>query len=103
MEEYESQAPSRVGGCLVQAVSHGAALVLGAVLGIGGARVAEYYSDPEMLSRPEGELSRAELIKKLAPTSSAAPTTVTGLSSLVLARLSADALRQHMRNLRMQG
>ena len=65
MEEYESQAPSRVGGCLVQAVSHGAALVLGAVLGIGGARVAEYYSDPEMLSRPEGELSRAELIKKL--------------------------------------
>ncbi|MES2644448.1 MAG: hypothetical protein V4850_33485 [Myxococcota bacterium] len=46
-------------------MSHGAALVLGAVLGIMGARVTEYYQDPEVLSRPEGELSRAELIAKL--------------------------------------
>lgn len=69
MEEVDGQTPEaaggRLGGCLVQVVSHGAALVLGAVLGIVGARVAEYYSDPEMLSRPEGELSRAELIAKL--------------------------------------
>jgi hypothetical protein len=68
MEEFEEQAPAgegRLSGCLVQVVSHGAALVLGAVLGIVGARVVEYYSDPEILSRPEGELSRAELIGKL--------------------------------------
>jgi predicted nucleic acid-binding Zn-ribbon protein len=68
MEEVENQAQEsggRLGGCLVQVVSHGAALVLGAVLGIMGARVTEYYQDPEVLSRPEGELSRAELIAKL--------------------------------------
>jgi hypothetical protein len=68
MDEYEEQqgaAGGRVAGCLVQVVSHGAALVIGAVLGVGGARMAEYYSDPEILSRPEGELTRAELIDKL--------------------------------------
>lgn len=68
MDEFEGQQAStggRLGGCLMQVVSHGAALVLGAVLGIVGARVMEYYSDPEILSRPEGELSRAELIAKL--------------------------------------
>ena len=67
MDEGEGQVSTagRAGGCLMQVVSHGAALVLGAVLGIGGARVAEYYADPEVLSRPEGELARAELIKKL--------------------------------------
>jgi len=56
---------SRVGGCLLQVVTHGIALVLGAGLGIGGARLAEYYANPEIMSRPEGELSRAELIAKL--------------------------------------
>jgi hypothetical protein len=67
MDEFEGQASSggRLGGCLVQVVSHGAALVLGVVLGIVGARVAEYYANPDILSRPEGELSRAQLIEKL--------------------------------------
>lgn len=69
MDQYDGQpqesGEGRLGGCLVQVVSHGAALVLGAVLGIMGARVTEYYQDPEVLSRPEGELSRAELIAKL--------------------------------------
>ncbi len=68
MDEVEGQEQAgsgRLGGCLMQVVSHGAALVLGAVLGVGGARVAEYYADPEILSRPEGELTRAELIAKL--------------------------------------
>jgi hypothetical protein len=68
MDEFEEKAAAgggRLGGCLVQVVSHGAALVLGAVLGIVGMQVTEYYSDPEILARPEGELSRAELITKL--------------------------------------
>lgn len=67
MDELDEQAQQsgRLSGCLVQVVSHGAALVLGAVLGILGAQVAEYYQDPEVLSRPEGDLSRAELIAKL--------------------------------------
>jgi predicted nucleic acid-binding Zn-ribbon protein len=68
MEDFEEQAATgggRLGGCLVQVVSHGAALVLGAVLGIVGMQVTEYYADPEILARPEGELSRAELITKL--------------------------------------
>lgn len=56
---------SRVSGCLLQVVTHGVALVLGAVAGILGAQVAEYYSNPELMSRPEGDLSRAELISKL--------------------------------------
>jgi len=55
----------RAGGCLVQIVTHGVALVLGAVLGVVGAQVVEYMRDPETLSRPEGALSRAELIAKL--------------------------------------
>jgi predicted nucleic acid-binding Zn-ribbon protein len=57
--------PSRVGGCLVQAVTHAVALALGAVLGIVGASMIEYYQNPELLDRPEGELSRAELISRL--------------------------------------
>ncbi|MFZ5476185.1 MAG: hypothetical protein ACOZNI_05365 [Myxococcota bacterium] len=69
MDEYEQATSagtgSRVGGCLLQVVTHGIALVLGAGLGIGGARLAEYYANPEIMSRPEGELSRAELIAKL--------------------------------------
>lgn len=68
MDDFDGQEPNsggRMGGCLVQVVTHAAALVLGAVIGIGGSRVAEYYADPEILSRPEGELSRAELIAKL--------------------------------------
>lgn len=68
MDEFEpaaNPAGGRVGGCLLQVVTHGLALVVGAGLGIGGARLAEYYANPEMMSRPEGELSRAELIAKL--------------------------------------
>ncbi len=69
VDELDDQARAggggRLGGCLVQVASHGTALVLGAVLGILGARVAEYYQNPEVLSRPEGELSRVELIAKL--------------------------------------
>ncbi len=67
MDELEEQPPSggRIGGCLVQVVTHGVALVLGAVVGVLGAQAVEYYADPEILSRPEGELSRAELIGKL--------------------------------------
>jgi hypothetical protein len=69
MDEFEQATNagtgSRVGGCLLQIVTHGIALVLGAGLGIGGARLAEYYANPEIMSRPEGELSRAELIAKL--------------------------------------
>lgn len=65
VEGQEAQGSGRLGGCLMQVVTHGVALVLGAVLGVGGARVAEYYADPEILSRPEGEFSRAELIAKL--------------------------------------
>lgn len=64
-EAAETPAGGRVGGCLLQVVTHGLALVVGAGLGIGGARLAEYYANPEMMSRPEGELSRAELIAKL--------------------------------------
>ncbi len=56
---------SRGPGCLMQVVTHGVALVLGGVLGVVGAQVVEYMQDPETLSRPEGELSRAQLIAKL--------------------------------------
>jgi hypothetical protein len=65
VEESGSSGGSRVGGCLLQVVTHGVALVLGAGLGIAGMRLQEFYSDPEILSRPEGEFSRAELIEKL--------------------------------------
>lgn len=67
MSEYEEPGAggSRVSGCLLQVVTHGVALVLGAVAGILGAQVAEYYANPELMSRPEGDLSRAELISKL--------------------------------------
>lgn len=50
---------------MVQLLTHGVALALGAVGGILGAQIAEYYANPEILSRPEGDLSRAELISKL--------------------------------------
>lgn len=63
--EPQVSAGGRVSGCLLQVITHGIALVMGAGLGIGGARLAEYYANPEMMSRPEGELSRAELIAKL--------------------------------------
>jgi hypothetical protein len=68
MDSYDAAPPpppSRFGGCLVQVVSHGLAILLGAGLGAGGLRIAEYYENPEAMSRPEGELSRAELIAKL--------------------------------------
>lgn len=67
MSEYDEPASggSRVSGCLLQVVTHGVALVLGAVAGILGAHVAEYYANPDLMSRPEGDLSRAELIRKL--------------------------------------
>lgn len=64
-EQPEASGASRIGSCLVQVVTHGLALLLGAGLGIGGAQLKEYYADPEILSRPEGEFSRAELIEKL--------------------------------------
>lgn len=56
---------SRAGGCLLQVVTHGVALALGAVVGVIGFKMSEYYANPEILSRPEGDLSRAELISKL--------------------------------------
>lgn len=67
MADYDNPEPppSRVGGCLVQVVTHAVALALGAVVGIVGASVLEYYQNPELLNRPEGELSRAELISRL--------------------------------------
>ncbi len=67
MSDYENPEPppSRVGGCLVQVVTHAVALALGAVVGIVGANLLEYYQNPELLDRPEGELSRAELISRL--------------------------------------
>lgn len=67
MADYDDPQPqgSRVSGCLLQVVTHGVALVLGAVAGILGAQLAEYYANPDLMSRPEGDLSRAELIAKL--------------------------------------
>ncbi len=67
MSDYENPEPppSRVGGCLVQVVTHAVALALGAVVGIVGANMLEYYQNPDLLNRPEGELSRAELISRL--------------------------------------
>jgi hypothetical protein len=68
MEPYDtapSPPPSRFGGCLVQVVTHALAILVGAGLGAGGLRLSEYYENPEAMSRPEGELSRAELIARL--------------------------------------
>ncbi len=67
MSDYENPEPppSRIGGCLVQIVTHAVALALGAVVGIVGASVLEYSQNPELMNRPEGELSRAELIARL--------------------------------------
>ncbi len=55
----------RAGGCLMQIVTHGVALVLGAVIGVLGAQAVEYARDPDTLARAEGSLSRAELIRRL--------------------------------------
>ncbi len=67
MSEFDDagQTGSRVSGCMFQVVTHAIALALGSVGGILGVQVAEYYQDPETMSRPEAELSRAELIAKL--------------------------------------
>ncbi len=46
-------------------LTHGIALVLGAALGVGGLRTLEYLENPELMDRPEGDLSRAQLIAKL--------------------------------------
>lgn len=59
------QAGSKVSGCLLQVVTHALALAVGAVGGTLGYQMSEYYANPEVMSRPEGELSRAELINKL--------------------------------------
>ncbi|GDX82192.1 hypothetical protein LBMAG42_40030 [Deltaproteobacteria bacterium] len=65
-EEFEGGGGgSRAGGCLMQIVTHGVALVLGAVIGVLGAQAVEYMRDPDTLARPEGSMSRAELIRKL--------------------------------------
>lgn len=66
MSNYdETPAPSKAGGCMVQVLTHGVALVLGAVIGVIGSQAVEYFANPEVMSRPEGSLSRAELIAKL--------------------------------------
>ena len=64
-EEEAGGGGAKSGGCLMQIVTHGVALVLGAVLGVLGAQGVEYMRDPDTMSRPEGSLSRAELIRKL--------------------------------------
>lgn len=67
MSDYENPEPppSRVGGCLVQLVTHAVALAAGAVVGIVGTSLLEYQQNPELMSRPEGDLSRSELISRL--------------------------------------
>lgn len=67
MSDYDEPQPppSRVGGCLVQAVTHAVAIALGAVIGIVGAGLLEKFENPELMNRPEGALSRAELIARL--------------------------------------
>lgn len=65
MSEFEETPATKAGGCLMQVLTHGVALVLGAVLGVVGGRAAEYLANPDVLSRPEGEMSRADLISKL--------------------------------------
>jgi len=61
----EEGGSSRTGGCLMQIVTHGVALVLGAVIGVLGAQALEYARDPETMARAEGDLSRAELIRQI--------------------------------------
>jgi len=67
MSEFDdaAQPASRVAGCMFQVVTHAIALALGSVGGILGVQFAEYQQNPEIFKRPEGELSRAELIAKL--------------------------------------
>lgn len=64
-EEEIEEGQSRTGGCLMQIVTHGVALVLGSLIGVLGWQAIEYLKNPEELARPEGNLSRAELIRKL--------------------------------------
>ena len=64
-EEEVEEGQSRTGGCLMQIVTHGVALVLGSLIGVLGWQAIEYLKNPEELARPEGNLSRAELIRKL--------------------------------------
>lgn len=66
MSDYDdSPPPSRSGGFLLMVATHGVALVLGAVLGVVGYLFFEYMDDPQAMSRPEGELSRPQLIARL--------------------------------------
>ncbi len=69
MADYENPIPdpppSRVGGCLIQLVTHAVALALGAVVGIVGMNVLDYYQNPELANRPEGSMSRSELVARL--------------------------------------
>jgi predicted nucleic acid-binding Zn-ribbon protein len=65
MSDFEESPASRAGGCMMQVLTHGVALVLGAVVGVVGANLVEYFENPDVMARPEGELSRADLIAKL--------------------------------------
>lgn len=65
IEEAAQSGSSRVSGCMLQVVTHAIALALGSVGGILGMQMVEYQKDPELMSRPEAQLSRAELISKL--------------------------------------
>lgn len=64
-EDPPAQTGSKLTGCLIQAVTHGIALVGGVVIGILGLQVYEYVANPEMMSKPEADLSRAELLQRL--------------------------------------
>lgn len=65
MSDFDESPAQKAGGCLMQVLTHGVALVLGAVVGVVGANLVEYFENPDVMARPEGELSRAELIAKL--------------------------------------
>ncbi|MEN9786147.1 MAG: hypothetical protein RLZZ299_1411 [Pseudomonadota bacterium] len=60
--------PSDSGRGLPPALTHVAAILLGALLGVGGSSLAEYLEDPEAMSRPEAQLSKAKLVKRLVAT-----------------------------------
>lgn len=75
MSEFdEAPAPSggsRVTGCIVQVLTHALALLVGAVGGIAGSNLYEVIAHPELAQRPEGDLSRADLLAKLEQTEKA--------------------------------
>ncbi len=74
MSEYEEAPPasgSRITGCIVQVLTHCLALLVGAVGGIAGANLYEVIAHPELAQRPEGDLSRADLLAKLEQTEKA--------------------------------